>query len=458
MAFCKIAVVGGGLAGLSAVVKLLQSNVEGEIHLYERSSFFGGRASSFVDVSKGHFLDYAQHVSMKRCFFFRDFLQRTSLETFWRTDSCMTFCSRRETEWVHEEKTLWMDVFRNTPGLPVPFHLAGSFFRLRFLSWRQRLEILIHFWKIRKLIPPEGISFDAWLKGWGVSEKVRRFFWETVVLSAFSESPEHLSAREVRNLLLEIFATTPDAWHLLIPQRPLWEIFQEGLRPFWQPYVEKRQLFLHPRQAIQKIECREKGFQLFPVAEEPCFYDNCILAVPWHHVTKIFPPLAEKGGFTPETWKSNSIAAIHTWLEKPLFSQPHIVTPGMTIQWIFRPPFGSGEWGDYHQILISDSDRCASSQPDILQQIAESELLSLFPETHIREMRVTRFPAAVFSIPPDSASKRPSSPTPWPGLFLAGDWTDTGFPATMEGAVKSGYAAADGLLRAPFSRERVAGK
>ncbi|MDO4583121.1 MAG: hydroxysqualene dehydroxylase HpnE [Planctomycetia bacterium] len=439
---CKIAVVGGGLAGLAAVVKLLRSNANAEIHLYERSPFFGGRASSFWVTSKGIFLDYAQHVSMKRCLFFRDFLQQTGLERFWRTDSCMTFCSRRETEWRHEKKPLWLDDFRNTPGLPVPFHLAGSFFRMRFLNWSQRWEVLYHFWKIRKSTPPEGISFDAWLRGWGASEKVRRFFWETVLFSAFSESPENLSAREVRNLLLEIFGTTPDAWHLLVPQRPLWEIFHEGLQPFWQPYVEKRRFFSHPGQAIQKIECREKGFQLFPVAEEPCFYDSCILAVPWHQVTKIFPPLAEKGLFTPETWKSNSIAAIHTWLEKPLFSQPHVATPGKTIQWIFRPPFGSGQWGHYHQLLISDSDRCASSQSDILQQLAESDLQTLFPDVRIREIRVTRFPSAVFSIPLDSPQKRPSCQTPWKNLFLAGDWTDTGFPATMEGAVKSGFTAA----------------
>lgn len=449
----KIAIVGGGLSGLAAAVQLLQSNIPVEIHLYERTSFWGGRASSFCVTSKGIFLDYAQHVSMKRCFFFRDFLRKTELEAFWRTDTCMTFCSRRETEWTHEEKSLWMDLFRNTPGFPVPFHLAGSFFRLRFLNRRQRLEVLYHFWKIRRITPPEGISFDEWLQGWGVSEKVRRFFWETVVFSAFSESPENLSAREVRNLLLEIFFTTPDAWHLLVPQRPLREIFHEGLQSFWRPYIEKRRLFLYLGRAIQKIECHEKGIRLYPGMEEPCFYDGCIVAVPWHGVTKIFPQLAEKKVFTPETWKSNSIAAIHTWLEKPLFPQPHVVTPGRTIQWIFQPPFGSGEWGNYHQILISDSDRCASSQPEILQQLAKSELKTLFPETRIREVRVTRFPAAVFSIPRNSPQKRPSAQTPWKGLFLAGDWTDTGFPATMEGAVKSGYKAAEGILQQLFSQQ-----
>ena len=420
----KIAIIGAGLAGLAAAVKLLTEGGDSvEVHLYEQSRFMGGRVSSFVEGTSGKLLDAVQHVSMKCCDATMRFLECTGLDVCGSFQKEIVFGGYRFSR------------LRNSPFLPAPFHLLGSVLRLKFLTFGQRLSLLALTRRVQKETPPEDVSFSAWLETLGCEKAIRRLFWDTLVLSAFSDSAENVPARMAKNILTRMLMDRADGWHLWVPDRPLRMIFHDEMLRFLRKFPR---FHFHPLTQIKRMPPEGDGI-----------HDATIMAVPWHAAARILPELTSRSILKTECFVPRTIAAVHAWYDRPLFSPGrNVAIPGMTTQWIFRHPWGDADFptshGVYHQLMLSDSDTCCSPRPEVIQNILTAESQEMFPAAKLLHAKTVCVPASVFS-PAAAEHFRPKCVTPWRNIFLAGDWTDTGFPATMEGAIRSGETAAEVL-------------
>ena len=478
-----VAIVGAGLSGAAAAVRLWDlakelehrgSSMPLEIHLFEASAILGGRASSRFLPEEDLLLDGAQHLTMNCCTAMLEFLRRTDLLRFWKLQTEMTFCVRSGAS--ETAGPLRFFPFRNSASLPQPFHLLPALWGLGHLNRLERLQLLGICRQIQKSTPNSGDSFRAWMEKLGCPASVADHFFDPVILSAFSDQMENVSAGIAKTVFRRMFLETKDGWHFWIPQCPLREIFDANLTPF----LERSGIRIHRQTPVRRIVPGRLLIQDTKSGLRSEFAaDSVILAVPWFQAGKLLPELVSLDLFQPERFEPRTISAVHFWTDRVLFPQPNLVLPRETIQWIFRPPFGPEvpnsahhsdglqepdpklrflpenvgpetcspaervRHGFYHQVLLSDADRCVSAKPQALEQLVRAELQMLFPEARFLHFRTTRCPAAVFSCSTWMEHSRPTMLTPFPSIFLAGDWTATQLPATMESAVVSGSLAAE---------------
>lgn len=458
----KIAILGGGLAGMAAAVRLLKETAgRAEVHLFEQSRFLGGRLASFREPRTGLLLDGVQHVSMKCCDAVMRFLAETEL-----TDAGIF---QREMVFGTPAKNggLTFSVMRNSRILPAPLHLLGSVLRMRFLPFHRRLELITLMRRMQSRHGKQGrdATFAGWLDALGCSDTLRRLFWDTLVLSAFSDLAQNVSAALADTVFSRALLARPDAWHVWLPERPLREIFHDGVLRFLRRFPD---FHFHPRWQVTEVapDADSGRFTLrFRVPDEPgglvtrTDFDVCVLAVPWHVAGRVMPELVRREVMKPEVFEPRTISAVHAWVDRPLFAPwRSVALPGKVTQWIFRHERADTDFTDvpgaakentrgfYHQLMLSDAEACCSSRPEILERVMTAEVAELFPAARLLHAKTVSVPASVFSPGVETEKNRPGAQTPWPNIFLAGDWTDTGLPATLESAVVSGEAAAREVL------------
>lgn len=453
------AIVGGGLAGLAAAVRLHdltknQPDSAPEIHLFESGKHLGGRASSHFFAGENALLDGAQHVTMNCCPAMLQFLERTDLRQFWSLQEEMTFCVRHPVRSAlnfvskssqksgSADSPLQFYGFRNSPWLPRPFQLLPSLWGLKFLTRLERFQLLGILRRIQHSTPAPGLPFRDWLEDLFCPDRVAELFFEPVILSAFSDQAENVSAGIAQSIFQQMLLGPRDAWHLWLPRKPLREIFDAELTPT----LERLGIRIHRQTPVQRVFPGRLAIRDSRTGADSDFRaDSIILTVPWFRAGTLLPELVTRNTFNPDVYEPRTITAVHFWADRELFPQPNLVFPRETIQWLFRPsfPVSASQPGVYHQALLSDSDRCVSTDPEALERLVRAELMMLFPESRILHLRVSRTPAAVFSCNAWMEHSRPGALTPFQSIFLAGDWTETGLPATMESAVRSGNRAAE---------------
>ncbi len=465
----KVAVIGGGLAGCNAALHLARQGAE--VSLFESRMRLGGRVGSFIDKGSGLPIDYCQHVGMKCCNELRRWIALTQQQDSWAEQSELHFVSS-------QGKPL---TIRAWP-LPTPFHLSGLLLKWPDLRLRDRMVIG---WALCKLLFRASDERDdkvlalPWLIRAGQTDKALKNFWETILVSALGEKVERVSLGATRKVLIDGFAATRDAFHLLVPKVPLSELVDERMRSA----LSNAGVRVQDQTSVQRIDRNAYGRWLVvgkgPLAEE---FDLVVIAVPWHRVepllagvtepllagvtepllagvTELSLPEGESAKGAPSAIESSPITGVHTWWSKPWLKSPHAILINKTCQWIFPGPKnqmqgeGEGESADpsetYYQIVISASHDLPRGDSSQVLQMVQQELQSLFPEA--RESRILRGkvvtdPNAVFSVSPDIADVRWSAgKLANQGIFVAGDWTDTGWPATMEGALRSGIQAAEAV-------------
>lgn len=471
MAAKKIAILGGGLAGMAAAARLLKESAgRAEVHLFEQSRFLGGRLASFREPRTGVLLDTVQHVSMKCCDATMRFLAETELADARSFQREMVFGTPAK------NGGLTVSVLRNSRLLPAPFHLLGSVLRMRFLPFRQRVELISLMRRMQSPggKPEAGATFAGWLDALGCSDTLRRLFWETLVLSAFSDRAENVSAELANTVFSRALMGRPDAWHVWLPERPLREIFHDGMLRFLRRFPD---FHFHPQWQVAEVvpdtdsETASGAFSLtFRTPDAPdapgapgasrgrvtrTDFDACVLAVPWHVAGRVMPELVRRGVVKPAAFRPRTISAVHAWYDRPLLGPwRSVALPGKVTQWIFRHERADADFaeragsaaentrGFYHQLMLSDAQGCCSGRPEILERVMTAEVAELFPAARLLHAKTVSVPASVFSPCVEAEENRPPARTPWRNIFLAGDWTATGLPATLESAVVSGEAAA----------------
>jgi len=493
-----VAIVGGGLAGLAAAAMAAQCGLG--VELFERRKWLGGRADSFVDPLSRTLLDYCQHVALGCCRVLADFCRRV------QTADCF---EPFETIHLLLAEGRCFDL-RPSRWLPAPVHLLPSLLRLRYLSVRQRLGILRAAVGLRRFGspgPPDSLArwgdpstgpagrsgviaeqtIDQWLRSQGQSRRAIDQFWALILLSALAETPDRIALSAAAHVLREGLFGSRASHALLVPRVPLRELFDQRTGR----WLEGRGIRVYRNTAVQRVDwnttAAQGGVRLHLAGGAVRRFDHAVLAVPPKQLLALLPNSLLKD--RPELERlvglpAAGIAGVHLWFDRPITRLPHGALVGTLTQWVFVPRRGAepgaseesrpadrpdidwpslsqgtdDEW--YCQAVISASHRLLAGDAQQTARRVVADLRSVFPRARgarLRRWRVIDRPAAVLALQPGIEARRPGVAALGGPVVLAGDWTATGWPATMEGAVRSGYAAIEAVLRMRGRRAELLG-
>ena len=439
-----VAIIGGGLAGLATAVTLVGMGLR--ITVFESRPRLGGRASSFSDPVTGELVDNCQHVSMSCCTNLDDFCRRIGVADLFRKEEEIVFLSP-------EGK-----ISRLSAGwLPAPMHLAGSFLGANYLSFTEKLRVAYGLaWLRSSRNDRPGEPFSSWLLRHGQTPRSIERYWGTVLVSALNEQVDQMDVGHARKVFFDGFLRNRDGYRLDIPLVPLGELYGSRLEKWLAEHEVSVRMTTGVRQITTDLDGVISGLVLRSGEEIPA--DFVVASVPFDRVGALLG--AEVLDKLPALGKLNEMAAspitgVHLWFDRPVCPFDHVVTVGRTVQWVFnhtaiqgRHP-GDSANGQYLQLVISASYSLLAHDKAAIRNMVLAELAEIWPaarEAELLRWWVVTEHGATFAVRPGIDAIRPVQRTPIEGFFLAGDWTSTGWPATMEGAVRSGYLAAEGIL------------
>lgn len=426
----SVLIVGGGLAGLAASTALATKGYQ--VTLLEARPRLGGRAGSFQDGTTGQLIDACQHVSMACCTEYDHFCKTIGVYDYLKPQPTLHFMT------PDGKVSRW-----RADAIFAPLHFARSFLGAHFLTTIEKIQIgaaLMRLW----LLPPEDDEpFLEWLKRNDQSERTIQRFWSVVLVSALNESIDRMGIKYARQVFVEAFLSSRTGGQVNIPSVPLGELYGTKLLT----WLSQHQVTLRLNTAVKEVVLANGKVKHLVVRDgEIVQADHYILALPPHRLRGLF---AEPLPFLDQVEKLDvsPITSVHFWHDRPITHLPHAVLLDRHPQWLFN----RGEVNDrqyYTQVVISAARELNGMGNEAIQQLIEAEVKEFFPlarEAHLLHWRVVTEKTATFSVVPGVDAQRPTQATSIPNLYLAGDYTQTEWPATMEGAVRSGYLAAKAL-------------
>jgi len=435
-----VIVVGSGLAGLSAAVALAGAGAR--VTVLERRPYIGGRAYSYEHPALDETID-SQHVVLGCC---TNILQL-----------CAQAGAAESIRWYDElvflEPGGRCSVMRSG-GLPAPAHQAVSFLRAPMLSVRDKIGIAAGLARFLRGYPvTDTESFAAWLKRTGQTERAIRHFWEPVVVGALNDGFERCSVKYAGKVFHESFLRSAEGGRLGIPGAPL--------SAFFTPVAELAQRLgvdLRLRAGVERVARAPDGRWVVAANGEEHSADAVVLATDFRQTRTLLSglePRATEAGLQEQGFEAfvpAPITTVHLWYDRDVTGLDHAVLLDTRIQWVFaksRIRRWAAERGSYLELVISASwPELEMGREQILSSALE-ELEMFFPavrQAKLVKSGVLKEARATFSVTPGLDRFRPAQATGWPGLYLAGDWTATQWPSTMEGAVRSGRMAAGALV------------
>ena len=422
------------------------------VELWEARSKLGGRAGSFVDQATGHTVDYCQHVGMGCCTHLISFLEETKTLSAWRRHSTLHFYGPQGNHVPLKASAI----------LPAPLHLQKLLLGWPGLTLKQRLEVATAVHKLIRLKPTQELDCQSALEflvqarqSPGTMER----FWATIMVSALGESLENVALGPMRKVIVEGFLASRSAYEVLIPEQPLRTLFGEKAAND----LRERGIEIQTNRSARRL-LFEEGRCVGAMASSADMVsqaDVVVVAMPWFHLHSLVnsetPQSVKKVFEFAGELKASPITGVHLWWDRSWLDQPHAAIVGRLPQWVFRSPWLDEEpdsltWekcagkSHHYQVVISASRELPRDSNKLVDTVVD-ELHELFPasrEAKLLRSRVVTDPHSVFSVTPQSVQHRPKVDALLKSnrLALAGDWTVTGWPATMEGAIRSGNFAA----------------
>ncbi len=433
----KVGVVGGGLAGLGAACVLCEAGFR--VSLFERRPYLGGRASSYQHPGSGEVIDNCQHVLLGCCTNLIDFYQRIGVQDRIRWYDRLTFLEPGGRASVIAPS-----------ALPAPMHMAPAFLRAHCLDFADKLGIARAMMALAPTVPREhGESFLNWLKRHGQTERAIERFWKTILVSALNEDLDRMSVPYAAQVIRESFLKSADAGRMGVPTIPLTELYNAA-----GAYIEKHGGEVRLRAAVQSFRAEPSGVQL-QIPDGNQQLDYLVMAVSFDILPRMLPDSAAAQPLREmlEHFEGSPITGVHLWFDREISELDHAVLLDRTIQWMFhksRFNIRHRGTGSYVELVVSSSKSLVEKSRAEIEELAVRELQEFFPaarEAKLVKSTVIKEVHATYSPVPGVDAFRPRPETAWPRVFLAGDWTATGWPATMEGAVRGGYQAAEALAR-----------
>jgi squalene-associated FAD-dependent desaturase len=423
----KVAIAGGGLAGLSAAWMLAEEGYE--VHVYESRQFPGGRAASYAMPRNGggkERLDNSQHILLRCCSNLLDLYRRIGVDHLIDFYSDYTFL-----EPGGRSSTL-------KPGsLPAPLHMIGGFLKLKFLSLGDKLAIARGMRAVQReyargpLLDSE--TMESWLKRHGQTEGTIRGFWEPVLISAVNANLGEISAWQGIRLVHLGFLASDTNYQMGVPRVLLGDLHAA------EHWTRKPNLHLHFGAAVTGFDHDARHLNAMNLAAGRVEADVYVSALPFPRLGALLPAL--RTGM--EGVAQSPIAGIHLRFDRKVTDLPHAALLGRTMQWFF-----SREDGHMLSLVVSAAHALETMKKEEVVALAVREMADFLPdvsEAKLLDSWVIRETHATFVASPGFEAKRPGPRTEFSNLFLAGEWTNTGWPSTMEGAVISGYRAAEAI-------------
>jgi len=429
-----VVVVGGGLAGLAAGCALADAGLRAT--LVEKRPFVGGRASSYEHPGTNEVVDNCQHVLLGCCTNLIDFYRRIGVEDRirWYDRLCFIEPGGRRSQILPS----W---------LPPPFHTAPSFLKAGSLALADKLSIA----RAMMVLAIDGQqdtteTFMRWLKRHGQTERAIERFWKVVLVSALNEDLDRISVYYAAQVFREAFLKSREGGRMGVPSVPLTELYGAAAE-----YIRARGGEVKLRASAESFRAEPAGVR-FCVNGEEMACSFAVLAVPFDALERMLPSDAGRLRGMLARFETSPITGIHLWFDREITDLDHAVLLDRTIQWMFHKSRLLGRGGpSYIELVVSASRSLVETPRAEIIELAVGELGEFFPavrEAKLVKATVIKEVHATYSALPGSDAYRPPTVTDWPRLFLAGDWTRTGWPATMEGAVRSGYLAAEAVVRA----------
>ena len=439
-----VTVVGGGVAGLAAACALADAGFQ--VTVLERRGYLGGRASSYLHPGTSEVIDNCQHVLFGCCTNLVGFYERIGVadKIFW--DSRMTLIEPGGRRSVLQPASL-----------PAPMHGLPAILRSSCFTLRDKLSLIFALTAVmaEQLLgrkPDDNQSLETWLKRHHQSPGALERFWRLVIASALNADLDRISYPYAAKVIRELFLNSAYAGSMGMSTLPLSELY-EGARN----YLEARRgrIVFNANVDSAAWDPENKQWTLSTRGGE-LTSQALVLALPFEATTKLLPNMPASPGASRlaaqlEDLEHWPICSVHLWFDREITELDHAVLLDRDVHWMYHKsrwqPMRDSQ-ASYIELVVSASREFATLSREEAIARAISQLAEFFPAVKrakllksalIKEMRAT------FGVPPGVDHARPSAISPWPNCFLAGDWTATGWPSTMESAARSGNLAAEAL-------------
>jgi squalene-associated FAD-dependent desaturase len=441
-----VIVIGAGFAGLSAAVRLVERGAR--VVVVEARRQLGGRATSFRDPQTGEWVDNGQHLLLG-CY--RETL--AFLGTIGARDR-VAMQPSLEVSFVDcdgRASTL------TCPMLPSPWHLLGGLLEWdalaatdRFAAFNLVSAVRLALAELRggdRRAASPGETVEAWLIRNGQTRRLREMLWDPLAIAALNQSPARAAAPYFSRVLAEMLAAGAEGSAVVLPRTPLHEMYAEPARAWLeargsQVMTGSAARVMIDGAKVQSVQTDKAAFAAPAV----------VAAVPWHALPSLFiggtAPLAAVLDAASRT-AASPIVTVNLWTEGRTLDAPFVGLPGRAVQWVFDKRVILGRRASHLSLVSSAADGLDGRPNDAIVRLAVEEVSNALPqmrENRVVRANVVRERRATFSLAPGQP-QRPGVQTGVAGLFLAGDWIDTGLPGTIESAVRSGHAAADAVMQ-----------
>lgn len=469
----QVIVIGGGLAGIAAAVRLAQAGVA--VTLIETRKRLGGRATSFVDPTTGHVLDNCQHVLLGCCTNLIDLYEKLGVADAIEWHRRLYFIGppagrHRATDssnghGSHDEDVPWVIDELEATDLAAPLHMTRPLMGFATLSLAEKLMIARGMLAVMRAgrqgrEAADDISFRDWLRQHHQSDSVIEKFWGVISISALNELPERSSARYALQVFQDGFLANEQAYVMGLSRVPLVALYAQAERVIEQA---GGRLMLGTGAAGFEFHARRvTGLRLS--SGDTLRADAFISAVPFDRLAKLATAdmvAVDERLHHLDDLTVSPILGIHLWFDQPVMELPHLIFMQSPLQWLFNKGMASPEHYGlpdaatiHHNVqhlhgVISAAHDLVDQPAERISDLVAAEVKKALPAAAAAKLlhtRVVKEKRATFAVRPGADRFRPAATGTIDNLYLAGDWCATGWPATMEGAVRSGYLAAAALL------------